>query len=34
MSIGMGYDIEADDQAPKRSRVIVTPNLGFSEEDK
>ena len=34
MSVGMGYDIEADDQAPKRSRVIVTPNLGFSKEDK
>ena len=34
MSVGVGYDLEAGDQAPKRARVMVTPILGFSEEDK
>ena len=29
MSIGVGYRMEADDQAPKRARVMVTPTLGF-----
>ena len=33
MSVGVGYDLEAGDQAPKRARVMVTPILGFSEED-
>ena len=26
--------MEANDQAPKRTGVMVTPTLGFSEEDK
>ena len=34
MSVGIGCDMEADDQAPKRAKVTVTPTLGFSEEDK
>ena len=34
MSIGVGYRMEADDQAPKRARVMVTTTLGFFEEDK
>ena len=34
MSVGRGCDMEASDQAPKRTRVMVTPTLGFSEEDK
>ena len=33
MSVGGGYDMEASDQAPKKTRVMVTPTLGFSEED-
>ena len=34
MFVGEGFDFEASDQAPKRARVMVTPTLGFSEEDK
>ena len=34
MSVGRGCDLETGDQAPKRARVMVTPTLGFSEEDK
>ena len=34
MSVGMGCDMEVDDRAPKRARVMVTPILGFSEKDK
>ena len=34
MSVGVGCDMEADDQASKRVRVMVTLTLGFSEEDK
>ena len=34
MSVGVGYDLEAGDQAPKRARVMVTLILGFSKEDK
>ncbi|XP_023890102.1 uncharacterized protein LOC112002184 [Quercus suber] len=34
MSVGVGCDMEANDQAPKRARVMVTPTLGFFEEDK
>ena len=34
MSAGVGCDMEADDQASKRVRVMVTLTLGFSEEDK
>ena len=34
MSVGGGCGMEAGDQAPKRATVMVTPVLGFSEEDK
>ena len=34
MSMGGGCDLEAGDQAPKRAKVMVTPTLGFFEEDK
>ena len=34
MSVGGGCDLEVGDQAPKRAKVMVTPTLGFSEEDK
>ena len=34
MSVGGGSNLEARDQAPKRARVLVTPTLGFFEEDK
>ena len=34
MSIGVGYDLEAGDQASKKAKVMVTSTLGFSEEDK
>ena len=33
-SVGGGPDLRARDQAPKRTRVMVPPTLGFSEEDK
>ena len=32
MSVGMVCDIGANDQTPKR--VMVTPTLSFSDEDK
>ena len=32
MSVGMVCDIRANDQTPKR--VMVTPTLSFSDEDK
>ena len=34
MSVGGGCDLKADDQAPKSARVMLTPTLGFFEEDK
>ena len=34
MSMVGGPDIETRDQAPKRAKVMATPTLGFSEEDK
>ena len=34
MSMVKGPNVEARDQALKRARVMVTPVLGFSEEDK
>ena len=34
MSVGRGSDLKARDQALKRARVLATPTLGFSEEDK
>ena len=34
MSVGMGYDMEANDLALKRERMMVTPTLDFSDEDK
>ena len=34
MFVGGGCDMEANDQALKRTGVMVTPTLGFSEEDK
>ena len=34
MSVGGSCDLEANDQAPKRARVMVTPTLGFFEKDK
>ena len=34
MSVNGGYDLEAGDQASKRDRLMVTPTLGFFEEDK
>lgn len=34
MSVGGFPDLDARDQAPKRAKVMVTPILGFSEEDK
>ena len=32
--MGGGSNLEARDQAPKRAKVLVTPILGFSKEDK
>ena len=32
--MGGGCDLKADDQAPKSARVMLTPTLGFFEEDK
>jgi len=34
MSVNRGCDLEAGDWAPKRARLVVTPTLGFSREDK
>ena len=34
ISVGEVYDLEADDQTPKRARVMVIPTQGFSKEDK
>ena len=34
MSMIKGPNVEARDQALKKARVMVTPVLGFSEEDK
>lgn len=34
MSVSGRCDFKADDWAPKRARLMVTPTLGFSEEDK
>ena len=34
MFVGGGCDMEANDQALKRTGLMVTPTLGFSEEDK
>ena len=34
MSVGIGCDMEANDLALKRERMMVTPTLGFSDEDK
>nr|POE97768.1 hypothetical protein CFP56_74354 [Quercus suber] len=34
MFVSGGCDLEASDQAPKRARLMVTPTLGFLEEDK
>ena len=32
MSVGMGCNMEVDDHAPKRAKVMVTPTLGFSRK--
>ena len=34
MFVSGGCDLEVSDWAPKRARLMVTPTLGFSEEDK
>ena len=34
MSVVGGLNVETRDQAPKRAKVMATPTLGFSEEDK
>ena len=34
MSISRGSDLGARDKALKRARVLITPTLGFSKEDK
>ena len=34
MFMSGGCDMEVGDQIPERVRVMVTPTLGFSEEDK
>lgn len=34
MSVSGRCDFKAGDWAPKRARLMVTPTLGFSEEDK
>ena len=34
MSVVGSPDVEAKDQAPKRAKVMATPTLDFSEEDK
>ena len=34
MSMNGVCDLEVGDWAPKRARLMVTPTLGFSEEDK
>nr|XP_023876607.1 uncharacterized protein LOC111989031 [Quercus suber] len=34
MSVGGGYDREVGGQAHKRARVMVTPTLGFTKNDK
>ena len=34
MSVVGGPDVETRDQAPKRAKVMATPTLGFSKEDK
>ena len=34
MFVSGGCDLEAGDWAPKRARLMVTPTLGFLEEDK
>ena len=34
MFVSGGFDLEAGDRTPKRSWLMVTPTLGFSEENK
>ena len=34
MSVGIGCDMKANDLALKRERMMVTPTLGFFDEDK
>ena len=34
MSVVGGLDIKTRDQTPKRAKVMATPTLGFSKEDK
>ena len=34
MSMNGVCDLEVGDWAPKRARLMVTPTLGFSEEDR